>query len=326
GSIKFKNDQALEVKAVAASGNFAGTTNGLDTSATAGKTIDVLVSTGDLTLTDNVTTAATGNVYLTAVTGISETGTATITTGTLGMDVTGTGDIDVNNANLVDVVGAQTADGSIKFKNDQALEVKAVAASGNFAGTTNGLDTSATAGKTIDVLVSTGDLTLTDNVTTAATGNVYLTAVTGISETGTATITTGTLGMDVTGTGDLDVNNANLVDVVGAQTADGSIKFKNDQALEVKAVAASGNFAGTTNGLDTSATAGKTIDVLVSTGDLTLTDNVTTAATGNVYLTAVTGISETGTATITTGTLGMDVTGTGDLDVNNANLVDVVGA
>jgi len=45
-----------------AGGNFAGTTNGLDTSTTAGKTIDVLLSAGTLTLNNDVTTNTTGNV------------------------------------------------------------------------------------------------------------------------------------------------------------------------------------------------------------------------------------------------------------------------
>ena len=166
----------------------------------------------------------------------------------------------------------------------------------------------------------------------STTGNVYLTAVTGISEvaSGTPKITTGTLGMLVTGTGDIDVNNANLVTTLGAKTASGNIKYTNNQNLNITTVAANtgGNFAGTTNGLDTSATTGKTVDVKVSTGSLTLNSDVTTNTTGNVYLTAVTGISEvaSGTPKITTGTLGMLVTGTGDIDVNNANLVTTLGA
>jgi len=47
---------------------------------------------------------------------------------------------------------------------------------------------------------------------------------------------------------------------------------------------------------------------------------------GNVYLTAATGITEASTAKVTAGTLGMNVTGTGDIGTNNANVVKRAGA
>ena len=140
---------------------------------------------------------------------------------------------------------SKTNNGNVKFTNNQSLAVTTVAASGNFAGTTSGLNTASTTGKTVDVAVTTGALTLNNDVTTSTTGNVYLTAVTGITEAtaGTPKITTGTLGLNVTGTGDIDVNNANLVNVLGAKTNNGNVKFTNNQSLAVTTVAASGNFA-----------------------------------------------------------------------------------
>ena len=316
GNIQFKNAQNLAVTTVGSSGNFTTTSNGLDTSNTTGNTIDVLVSTGTLTLNNDVTTNTTGNVYLQSAGAISEAGAAKITTGTLGMNATAAGAITVNNGNLVNVVGAKTSNGNIQFKNAQNLAVTTVGSSGNFTTTSNGLDTSNTTGNTIDVLVSTGTLTLNNDVTTNTTGNVYLQSAGAISEAGAAKITTGTLGMNATAAGAITVNNGNLVNVVGAKTSNGNIQFKNAQNLAVTTVGSSGNFTTTSNGLDTSNTTGNTIDVLVSTGTLTLNNDVTTNTTGNAYLTANSAMTQSG-GKIVTASLGLKAGGA--IDVTTAS-------
>src|SRR5207253_484728 len=144
--------------------NFAGTSNGLDTSGTGGKTIDVKTSVGNVQLNNNETRRANARTTVTWPSRMATTASKeAITAGTLGMNVTGAGDIDVNLSNAVGTLGAKTANGNINFNEAQAPFPTRRSSDLNFAGTSNGLDTSGTGGKTIDVKTSVGNVQLNNN-------------------------------------------------------------------------------------------------------------------------------------------------------------------
>ncbi len=310
GTIAYRDADALTIGAVAATGNYTGTT-GLTTTGTA---TDLLLQTGGaLALTQNLTAANAGDVRLASGAGISQTGGA-ITADLLGL--TAAGAIDVTTAtNDAVTLAATTSAGTIAYRDANALTVGTVGAqtvsNASFTSTT-GLTTTGTA---TDLLLQTGGaLALTQNLTAANAGDVRLASGAGISQTGGA-ITADLLGL--TAAGAIDVTTAtNDAVTLAATTSAGTIAYRDANALTVGTVGAqtvsNASFT-STSGLTTTGTA---TDLLLQTGGaLALTQNLTAANAGDVRLASGAGISQTGGA-ITADLLGL--TAAGAIDVTTA--------
>ncbi len=314
---------------------------------------DILVnqvsSTGTITLnsagsiqelgSDTTADISAPTMSLSAVTGIGTAGKPEINATNLTANVTGIGGIDLlDTAGGLTVTSANTADGAIALTAAGGnLSVETLVANGTArnvtlttTGTGNVLVKSATAAADTITINSVGSILESGSDVNAdlASGNIVLTAVTGIGTGNTLEVNSANLSANVTGTGIIDLldTSGGLI-VDAATTADGTINLSASSALTLTTVTAGGTAANvnasttTSGGIKVGAVtaAGDTI-TLVSMGNITeVTQDAPvdlTAAT--LSLSSVTGIGTDGSIEIDATTLTASASGVGLIDLNDA--------
>ncbi|MFM7073044.1 MAG: beta strand repeat-containing protein, partial [Planctomycetota bacterium] len=205
-----------------------------------------VVGAGNISLAEDIA-LGTGALRLqtNAVAGsITQTSGKTVVASSLGLRA-GTGGINLPTAgNDVDTLAATTT-GSFAMRDVDTLTLGTVAVDGVFTPAVTGL----TAGGSLELVVG-GDLTITQSI--SASGQTVRLASTGggVSESGSATITAGTLGVRAGG-GNIALGNNNDVDNLAA-FASGSIAIVNTNGVAIGDVTAGVNFTAT-SGLSTTA-------------------------------------------------------------------------
>ncbi|WKT85945.1 filamentous hemagglutinin N-terminal domain-containing protein [Thermosynechococcus sp. JY1339] len=315
GGVSFKDSDDLTI------GGPVTSTVGSDTATTAaGLTTNgndaIIESVGSLTLAAS-SNLGSGNLTLISNGGVSQTATGSITAAGLGLQ--GSGTFDLNNANNdVDILAADV-NGGVSFKDSDDLTI------GGPVTSTVGSDTATTAaGLTTNgndaIIESVGSLTLAAS-SDLGSGNLTLISNGGVTQTATGSITAAGLGLQ--GSGTFDLNNANNdVDILAADV-NGGVSFKDSDDLTI------GGPVTSTVGSDTATTAaGLTTtnnDAIIESGNTLTLAASSDLGSGNLTLISNGGVTQTATGSITAAGLGLQ--GSGTFDLNNANNdVDILAA
>ena len=269
---------------------------------------------------NNVTAA---NLDATAGTGIDlDTTVDTITAA-----VTGTGNIDLNDVDAVTLTSVTTADGSIDVTSGGTLSATLV----NAGGVGNNIALTATTGDlAVGSVMAAGDtisLNAAGSITDSNGATINVTASLLLAQAGTGIdLDTDVDGInaEVTGTGGINLNEADDVLLTSIVTNDGNIDVTSGGNQTASTVTTGG--AGTNVNLTTTAgdilaraitAAGDTI-TLAAAGAI-VDDN---GATNNITAATLDATASTGIDLDTTvDDITADVTGTGDIDLNEADAV-----
>ncbi|AHB88570.1 hemagglutinin family protein, partial [Thermosynechococcus sp. NK55a] len=234
--------------------------------------------------------------------------------------LSGSGTFILNHpANNVNTIATAGSTGAITYRDQSALTVGSVSipfvstyssccTSSSITLTANGITTN-----NADVILRTNDLLTLDKASNLGSGNLTLISQGGVTQSGTGSITAGGLGLQ--GTGTFDLNNASNDVNTFAANVSGGVTFKDSNALIVVGSITSTvgtDSATTSGGLSTGGN-----DAIVETGNtLTLNANSNLGSGGNLTLISQGGVTQSGTGSITAGGLGLQ--GTGTFDLNNA--------
>jgi hypothetical protein len=279
---------------------------------------------GDLSVASAMTTSgainlsvAGGNLNVTGTTGtiINAPGnTVTLAASAAIVSSTGAGVTDVGGNGLV-ITSATAVGTSSNFLKTAVMSLGAMVGSGGLWITNTGSLTitgiTATGGGSININ-NTGSITITGTVSAAAGGAVNLTASAAISESGAGLASTNGILTTVSSGGTL-LNCANLVGSFHAtNTISGDVGLSNTfSPLTVTGIGVTGGGSVNVN----------------NGGALTISGAVSTAANGNISLTANNGVLTVGTA-VTAGGSGMVMltsTGTGNAIVVQGQVTSTSG-
>jgi hypothetical protein len=239
-----------------------------------------VASGGLLTLAAGIN-SGDGNILLSAANGISQTGAIGVVGQALtvinGTGLTPSGNIELSGTlNNVDTIAAKNTSsaGSITFVNSTGLAVGA-GASG-----VNGL--TATGGR-ISVTTTTGPLTLQQAITAGNGGEVVLSAVRGITQSGAGTVTGRQLSLANSTDGLIDLNlSGNDVEFLAASnsTPNGTIRYQDATgfAIGIGGITTTGASGAVT------LTSGGTVTQLGAVLTRTLSIENTNAAAGSLLL------------------------------------------
>ncbi|WJI24540.1 filamentous hemagglutinin N-terminal domain-containing protein [Thermosynechococcus sp. B0] len=315
GGVSFKDSDDLTI------GGPVTSTVGSDTATTAaGLTTtnnDAIIESGNTLILAASSNLGSGNLTLMSNGGVSQTPTGSITAAGLGLQ--GSGTFDLNNAsNDVDTLAANVT-GGVSFKDSDDLTI------GGPVTSTVGSDTATTAaGLTTtnnDAIIESGNTLTLAASSNLGSGNLTLMSNGGVSQTPTGSITAAGLGLQ--GSGTFDLNNAsNDVDTLAANVT-GGVSFKDSDDLTI------GGPVTSTVGSDTATTAaGLTTtnnDAIIESGNTLTLAASSNLGSGNLTLMSNGGVSQTPTGSITAAGLGLQ--GSGTFDLNNAsNDVDTLAA
>ncbi|WNC30925.1 filamentous hemagglutinin N-terminal domain-containing protein [Thermosynechococcus sp. PKX82] len=279
------------------------TANGITTN-----NADVILRTvGPLTLGAS-SNLGSGNLTLISNGGVTQTATGSITAAGLGLQ--GSGTFDLNNANNdVDILAANV-NGGVSFKDSDDLTI------GGPVTSTVGSDTATTAaGLTTtnnDAIIESGNTLTLGASSNLGSGNLTLISGGGVSQTPAGSITAAGLGLQ--GSGTFDLNNAsNDVNTLAANV-NGGVSFKDSDDLTI------GGPVTSTVGSDTATTAaGLTTtnnDAIIESGNTLTLAASSNLGSGNLTLISNGGVTQTATGSITAAGLGLQ--GSGTFDLNNA--------
>ncbi|WJI27057.1 filamentous hemagglutinin N-terminal domain-containing protein [Thermosynechococcus sp. B3] len=315
GGVSFKDSDDLTI------GGPVTSTVGSDTATTAaGLTTtnnDAIIESGNTLTLDASSNLGSGNLTLISNNGVTQTATGSITATGLGLQ--GSGTFDLNNAsNDVDTLAANVT-GGVSFKDSDDLTI------GGPVTSTVGSDTATTAaGLTTtnnDAIIESGNTLTLAASSNLGSGNLTLMSNGGVTQTATGSITAAGLGLQ--GSGTFDLNNAsNDVDTLAANVT-GGVSFKDSDDLTI------GGPVTSTVGSDTATTAaGLTTtnnDAIIESGNTLTLDASSNLGSGNLTLISNNGVTQTATGSITATGLGLQ--GSGTFDLNNAsNDVDTLAA
>lgn len=323
GTVNVLNNAALQVSSVGTAAGNALAGAPLQGVSTNNQDITLRTAQGRMGLDQSIT-AGSAVLSLEAAAGVQQSG-GILSADRLRVLATGSGAIDLQQAgNRVRVLAASAADGSIAYRDADALEVGSVTvALGGLAGSTVGV-TSAATGK--DQLLKTGGaLTLSQNLA-AGRGVVNLESATGgIAQVG-GVIQADKVRVLAEGSGAVDLQNANTVGVLAARVQSGTLAFNNAAALTVGSVTRSlgaPSSDATIAGVNTAA--GNQQQLIKSAGKLSLEQGLA-AGTAMVNLEAANGgIQQTG-GVISADSLRVLAGGSGAVDLQKANAVNVLAA
>ncbi len=278
---------------------------------------------------DTTTDITAFSIDLDAADGIGGTANVDIAATQVDADVSAAGDIDLNEADAVTLTSLSTNNGAITVAAGGAVAVTSVDSSNtnsdtndvSITTTTGDIDvTSIAAGALGDVLLDTdnGAVDGAGGGPHIAAGDLTIDATTGIGA-GTQLSLSGVDLLDVdTTAGNIDVTNANAgatTNILSATTTDGNID-----------IATTG--AGADITIENGAIAADTVDDVVTINSSGAIDDAqanpdtsTDITAFSIDLDAVDGIGGTADVDVAATNLDADVSGTGDIDLNEADVV-----
>ncbi|WNC46079.1 filamentous hemagglutinin N-terminal domain-containing protein [Thermosynechococcus sp. GLH187] len=280
------------------------TANGITTN-----NADVILRTGSSLTLAASSNLGSGNLTLIISNGgVTQTATGSITA--VGLGLQGSGTFDLNNAsNDVDTLAANV-NGGVSFKDSDDLTI------GGPVTSTVGSDTATTAaGLTTtnnDAIIESGNTLTLAASSNLGSGNLTLISNGGVTQTATGSITAAGLGLQ--GSGTFDLNNANNDVNTLAANVNGGVSFKDSDDLTI------GGPVTSTVGSDTATTAaGLTTtnnDAIIESGHTLTLAASSNLGSGNLTLISNGGVTQTATGSITAAGLGLQ--GSGTFDLNNA--------
>ncbi|MEG3640597.1 two-partner secretion domain-containing protein [Magnetococcus sp. PR-3] len=310
-----------------------GTVNGVSGITTNGGNVNVVLSTGSLTLDQSVTTGYSSGDASGAVVFLDTTGSGSITESS-GVTITSyqliaranTG-ITLYQSNQTNQLAAYVSNGTLTYKDTDSVTVTSISVSEWNSGTSSfdsnsysGLDTSA-ANKEQHVEVSSGTLTLAQNVS-AGTGTVSMDVGGAITQTGGA-VTAGKLRMRANGTIKVAQSSNDVDDLSALITGStGTVYFVDTDDVNITSITGTlGSNNVTTAGIDSSGSDGEAY--IKSGGAMTMDQALTTGA-GIMTLDAGGSITQNSGSTVTASSL--QVKASGNVSLLEANDVDTLSA
>ena len=272
---------------------------------------DVKLTSTELFIENSISTG-TANVLLDVDGNVAQAATGTIDANGLALMVTGESILDA--ANTVNQFAANNG-GLTVFNNIGALNISMVeVANGSpLAMAVNGVTTADSDFK----LTTSGDISI-DNAIDTGTGTAFISSTGNLTQTGTGTIAAAGLGIMTDGFAILDANNQ--ISTLAAQT-DGLLIVNSviDTTIGVVSAAQSTGFAMMLAGVTTN-----NHDAKISTNNNLFIDQAIDVADSTLFLMAGGNLTQSATGTIDSQSLGLQVTGSTNLQAQNQ--VDVFAA
>ncbi|CAN5806579.1 hypothetical protein BH11PLA1_BH11PLA1_17810 [soil metagenome] len=338
GLISLRSSLALTIDTVSSAGsifNGGADITGINENNGAGITV---VSGGALAVNAPINGATgggtnTAQVRLAADGGVSQTLAGVISAGGLAVTNLTAGDIALDIApNVLSIVAARNdaAGGLISIRSTSGLSVGTVTATPEFNGGI-ALSGIATAGNGDILLLDegvAGGVAISQAVN-AGTGVVRISSLNGISQSGLGIITASSVGALNTGIGNIDLSLANAVGTFAGRNtfAGGTLNFVSSTGLTIGTVTA--NPLTFNGGLDLVGVVTNAGDAFLGSGvggPLTINQVVDVGNTNILRLASLGGITQAATGIITAGTLGATNATTGDITLDQANVVSTFAA
>ncbi len=318
GSLSMNQNNAVNTVAMAVSGagnsvsytnnnspltiGTVGSINGITTSGG-----NVLVDAASISITQPISVGA-ATVRLLSGSGVTESGSGTISASALGVRAAGDVTLTGNNSTPTFAADNSNISSVVKYSSSGSITLGTVGASGTF-GATSGIITLGG-----DVLLKAGTSVAVNQPISASTGTVRLVALNGGISQGAAPITAAALGVRATDDVLLDTAGNDVNTFAAFNSGAGKqIRFADVDDLAVGAITADGaNFAATSGVITTGG------PVLVSAG-AGLAINTAVSGNGGVSLSGV-GVTQSSASTVDGGS-GLVVIDAGNGAVNLAGVV-----